>query len=244
MEVGSHGAGAERGALCPGFSRAAATTAVCARKLTAWAPPRRQPLRLLLLSVLSLPKLGLVARVPDETAKFTDWDEYFILRSLDHDHGLARVAHWFHGDWIEENGYYRPLTASTLKIRLLLCAANAVPSAYNLGFWITTGASPSVFLVPQGLRLLAGALLIALVVWLNARTVPRVLLFFVVWEACCWIPLLPVHLQGKGYHYVPDLARHVNWGAAAFSCLERCGGHCPRGAVPRGDGRRTSNIQD
>lgn len=85
------------------------------RRISAWIHPRRYPWRLLMLCfILSLPKLLIVARVPDHVAWKENWDEYHILESLKADSSLGAVQGWFHGDWVEHNSYYRPLTSVSL----------------------------------------------------------------------------------------------------------------------------------
>lgn len=101
------------------------------RRWTAWAHPRRHPLRLLsLMLLLQIPKLWWVVDVPNpdlfQKPHFSyvygwlDLDDHGIFLLLEQDHRLSTVASWFHGDWVHRNGFYRPLSAVSLWLDYLL----------------------------------------------------------------------------------------------------------------------------
>jgi len=101
------------------------------RQITAWAHPYRYPLRLLLLAILlNLPKLWLVWHMPNPNLLapkdfslsdgWLSYDDVSIFHLLDSDHRLTTVIGWFHGDWVQGNGYYRPLAATSMWLDYLL----------------------------------------------------------------------------------------------------------------------------
>lgn len=118
------------------------------RQITAWAHPYRYPLRLfLLVMLLNIPKLWLVWHVPNpnllvpkDFSLADGWlncDDVSIFRLLDTDHRLTTVIGWFHGDWVQGNGYYRPLAATSMWLDYLLW--RHYHRGYALTSWLLQG---------------------------------------------------------------------------------------------------------
>jgi len=126
----------------PRLASALRTCWTRARWSVAPRPSLRQLLMLIALSaILCLPNLRFLAR-PYPINQTVAYDDYWLLKGLDAGHSISSSLGWFHGEWPERNGFYRPLTSVSLWLDYLLYGWNGRPYRLtNLFLYILTATA-------------------------------------------------------------------------------------------------------